>query len=264
MPTEQPTTAETPLLRYHLGLCTPMELLQRPELSDRDKLAVLRQWEHDAIELMVADEENMGGGHSAPLSDIREAMRRLTAADDQTPDADGSETMVREVMTRSVKTVHADNRIREVALQMAEFNVGLYVVLDGETVAGIVTDRDITVRAVAHRLDPDTHAVADVMTNRVVACSDRAPIAEAADIMTREGLRRLCVVDEGGGLVGLVSLTDLALGANGDATIGRVLRAITRSPASGGPDAGQPSSRHTESNQPGGLHVYSTRPVVRT
>jgi CBS domain-containing protein len=264
MPEDQTYSPQTPALKYRLGDCTPAELVDRPDLSRRDKLAVLRQWDHDAIELMVADEENMGGGNTASLSDIRDAIRSLQARQDEgegTADSNGS--TVREVMTTPVRTVHSDNRISEVARQMAADNVGLYIVLDGDAVSGVVTDRDIAVRVVGAGLNPAAHPIADVMTNRVVACHLSASLTEAADVMSREGVRRLCVVDDEGALSGLVSLSDLALGSSGsDAMIGRVLRAITRAPGSGPSTAGGVTSRHSETNQPGGLHVYHLRPKV--
>jgi CBS domain-containing protein len=263
MPTDSTAITDKPVLRYRLGDCTPAELVDRPDLSRRDKLAVLRQWDHDAIELMVADEENMGGGNTASLSDIRDAIRSLQAPQGEGEGrADSNGATVREVMTASVRTVHSDNRVSEVARQMAADNVGLFIVLDGDAVAGVVTDRDIAVRGVGAGLDPDAHPIADVMTNRVVACHGRASLAEAADVMSREGVRRLCVVDDEGSLSGLVSLSDLALGSGSDAMIGRVLRAITRAPGSGPSTAGGVTSRHSDTNRPGGLHVYHLRPKV--
>lgn len=265
MSTTPAATPEHPVLQYRLGDCTPEDLLANPDLSRRDKLAVLRQWDHDAIELMVADEENMVGGDTAALSDIRNAIRTLQnpeAGEQDAANTGAAETTVAAVMTTSVHTVHSDNRISEVARQMAADNVGLCIVLDGDAVAGVVTDRDIAVRVVAAGLDPGSHPIADVMTNRVVACADSALLAEAADLMTREGVRRLCVVDKDGGLAGLVSLSDLALGHESDAMIGRVLRTITRAPGSGPSQSHQVTSRHTDINQPGGLHVYRLRPHV--
>jgi|GEM_PF-1495838 len=264
---ENARISESPLLRYRLGDCAPMDILRDPELSERDKLAVLRQWEHDAIEMMVAEEENMGGGPPAPLSEIQDAMRALKTGRAPAPGSahprPGGST-VGEVMTTLVKTVHADNRIADVARQMAADNVGLYVVLDGDAVAGVVTDRDITVRGVAGGLLAGQRPIADVMTNRIVACPHTATLDQAADMMAREGVRRLCVVDGDGALVGIASLSDLALGKDGDATIGRVLRVITRAPAASALDMGLPTSRNTETSQPGGLHVYSMRPMVRS
>ncbi|KAA5605982.1 CBS domain-containing protein [Roseospira marina] len=267
MSTHDAQTHPTTLLSYKLGDCAPAELLNRSELSERDKLAVLRQWEYDAVELMVAEEENMGGGNPPPLSEIRDAIRALR--DQYAPSSGGegsgpSGATAGEVMSTSVRTVHSDNRIGEVATQMREDNVGLLVVLDGDAAVGVVTDRDIAIRAVAAGLNPGAHAIADIMTNRVVACAHSTPLTEAADLMAREGLRRLCVVDDGGGLVGILSLTDLALGADGDATIGRVLRAITHAPASGPSAWEETTNRHTDTGQPGGLHVYSLRPTVRS
>jgi len=256
MQSETNATPETPVLRYRLGECTPAELLNRPELSARDKLAVLRQWEHDAHELLVAEEENMPGDDAVPLSDIRDAIRTLqTSPSEQV-------ASVAEVMTVSVRTVHSDNRISDVARQMAQDGTGLALVLDGDSVAGVVTDRDIAVRAVASGMTPSARPVADIMTNRVVACRADATLPEAAELMARESVRRLCVVDKDGGLAGLVSISDLALGDGGNAMAGRILRAITRAPGTRPDAGGRTTSRHTETNRPGGLHVYDLRPRV--
>jgi CBS domain-containing protein len=266
MRTDPTPMHETPVLRYRLGDCAPGDLVTKPDLSARDKLAVLRQWEYDARELMVAEEENMGGGEAVPLSEIRDAIRTLgTAGTAEAEAADPDGATVAQVMTASVRTVHSDNRISDVARQMAADGVGLTVVLDGDAVAGVVTDRDIAVRAVGKGLDPSARPVADIMTNRVVACPTDTTLTEAADLMAREGVRRLCVVDPGGGLAGLVSISDLALGEAGNAMAGRVLRAITRAPGTGPEAAGRTSTnRHTETNRPGGLHVYGLRPRVQS
>ncbi|MBB4285655.1 CBS domain-containing protein [Roseospira goensis] len=266
MNTDTTNTESNPLLGYRMGDCSPSELLTKSDLSGRDKLAVLRQWEYDAIELMVAEEENMGGGRPAPLSEIRDAIRSLRTDRGDGPartGQSGGPMTVADVMTRTVKTVHSDNRIRDVARQMRTDGVGLYVVLDGDEAVGMVTDRDIVARAVADRVDLDARPVADIMTNRIVACAQDAPLSEAADLMMREGVRRLCVVDAAGDLAGILSVTDLALDHNGEATIGRVLRAIVQAPAASAPDPDKTTSRHGAASHPGGLQVYSLRPRVR-
>jgi CBS domain-containing protein len=170
---------------------------------------------------------------------------------------------VADVMTRTVKTVHADTRIRTVAAQMREDAVGLYVVLDGDEAIGMVTDRDIVIRAVADRIDLDARPIADIITNRIVSCPEDASLSEAADLMMREGVRRLCVVDAAGTLAGLLSVTDLALDRNGEATIGRVMRAIVKAPASAPQAGSDTTNRAGTAIHPGGLQVYSLRPRVR-
>ncbi len=272
MDTRSDTTAPhsgqaNPILRYPLGCLTPDELVACQDLDDRDKLSILRQWEHDTVELLVADEENMSGGAPPPvgLAEIRAAIRglRQDRAADGAGGRDGEAVSVADVMTRAVRTVHSDNRIRDVARQMAADGVGLFVVLDGDEVVGVVTDRDLVVRALAGGIDPDRQAVATVMTNRIVAVSRGASLSEAGDIMMAAGVRRLCVLDDAGGLVGVLSLTDLALDGQGEAAMGRVLRGIVRASPEAVPEHAPATSRHSEATRPGGLPVYSLRPQVR-
>jgi CBS domain-containing protein len=73
----------------------------------------------------------------------------------------------------------------------------------------VISDRDITVRAIAEGRDPRTTDVGDVMTAEVVCCQEDDEVQRAAGLMQREQLQRLLVVDAGGRLVGIVSLGDL-------------------------------------------------------
>ncbi|MCC6213079.1 MAG: CBS domain-containing protein, partial [Burkholderiales bacterium] len=85
---------------------------------------------------------------------------------------------------------------------------------EGELV-GIVTDRDIAVRAVAEGMDPNGSTVSQIMTPQVQTCSANRDIADAARLMETRRIRRLVVVDASGAPVGMISLGDLALHAPG-------------------------------------------------
>jgi len=116
---------------------------------------------------------------------------------------------VSEIMTPDPETCAPDDTIRKVASMMADGDYGSVPVLDGERFVGVVTDRDIAVRAVAEGLGPDT-PVSEVMTDEPITVEPDTDMEEVADIMAEEQIRRLYVVEDEK-LVGVVSLGDLAL-----------------------------------------------------
>jgi CBS domain-containing protein len=121
---------------------------------------------------------------------------------------------VREVMTPDVVSIPPELTLQDAASIMKTLDVGSLPVSDGERLIGVITDRDITVRAIAEGRDPRTTDVADVMSAEVVCCHEDDEVQRAARLMQREQLRRLLVVDAGGRLVGVVSLGDLEAGAD--------------------------------------------------
>lgn len=116
---------------------------------------------------------------------------------------------VREVMTAAPETVTPETTIRDAAGIMERADVGDLLVVEGEQLRGIVTDRDITVRAVARGLDP-TAEVRQVLTPSAVSVSPMATVAEAIAVMRDNDVRRVPVV-EAGRPIGIVSLGDLAV-----------------------------------------------------
>ena len=92
-------------------------------------------------------------------------------------------------------------------------------------VVGIITDRDITVRAVARGLDPNRTRVEEVMTPDVLSCSSEAEVAEACELMERRQVRRLLVTDATDAPIGIVSLGDIALCLR-ESRSGEVLRKV--------------------------------------
>ena len=117
---------------------------------------------------------------------------------------------VREVMTPDAVVVGADMTLAEAARRMKLLDVGPLPVVDGRRVVGMVTDRDITVRATSEGVDPKAAFVRDVMTAEVVACLEHDDVRAAARMMQLTQLRRLVVVDDDGRMVGIVSLSDIA------------------------------------------------------
>jgi CBS domain-containing protein len=118
---------------------------------------------------------------------------------------------VREVMTPRVEVIHPDATLREAAQKMKSLDVGPIPVCDGDRLQGMLTDRDITVRATAEGRDPNSTRVRDVMTPDVVYCFEDQDVQEAARLMEERQLRRLVVLNGDKRLVGIVSLGDLAV-----------------------------------------------------
>lgn len=119
--------------------------------------------------------------------------------------------MIREVMERSVKTARPDQTVREAAELMEEAGVGCLPVVDGGLPVGMVTDRDIAIRVDAYGKDAMFTRVGEIMTSEFVYCHETQEVDEVLKLMFEKGLHRLPVVSRSGhGLLGIVSLTDLA------------------------------------------------------
>jgi len=112
-------------------------------------------------------------------------------------------------MTTDVRTCSPDTSIVDVARTMAEINAGFVPVVEGGKVVGVITDRDIVLRAVAKGADLKSTFVRDCMTKPAVTVSPDIDAHEAADIMAQKQIRRLVVVD-GSRVVGVVALGDIA------------------------------------------------------
>jgi len=134
---------------------------------------------------------------------------------------------VYQAMTPDVMCVPPEATLMEAACLMRSLDVGPLPVREGDRLLGMVTDRDITVRATAEGYDPRATHVADVMTTQVVCCRESDDVREAAKLMQRTQLRRLVVVNDGGRLVGIVSLGDLALQTGDDKLAGETLERVS-------------------------------------
>jgi CBS domain-containing protein len=121
---------------------------------------------------------------------------------------------VEEIMTRDPRTVEIGDSLVDAAREMRDADIGNVIVTDGGRVAGIVTDRDIVVRAIADGRDPQSTTVGDVCSSSPRTLEAGDSVEAAAQAMGENGIRRLPVVSDGG-LVGVLSLGDLA--QDGDA-----------------------------------------------
>src|SRR4051812_16290534 len=119
--------------------------------------------------------------------------------------------LIRDVMSRGVATVHPDTSLRDAADLMKELDVGVLPVCDGDQLHGMVTDRDITVRAVARGLDPVNARIREVMSDDAFWCYEDQDVSEATHLMDEHQIRRLPVMDRHGNLVGILSIGDIAV-----------------------------------------------------
>lgn len=115
-----------------------------------------------------------------------------------------------ELMTKSLETIEVKATLREAAEKMRSYGIGALPVMEGGQLVGMLTDRDITVRATAQEMDPNTTRVKEAMTHTVITCDMEAPISEAERLMEDKAVRRLVVLDAYKKPVGLISLDDLA------------------------------------------------------
>ncbi|MCX5291846.1 CBS domain-containing protein [Streptomyces sp. NBC_01597] len=128
-------------------------------------------------------------------------------------------------MTPGVVAVRPDASLVEAAQLMRVQDIGDVLVADGQEVVGVLTDRDITVRAVAEGLDPLTVSAQSVCTPDPVLLAPDDPVAAAVALMRTHAVRRLPVVEDGLP-VGMVTLGDLAEVQDPDSTLAEISRAV--------------------------------------
>ena len=135
--------------------------------------------------------------------------------------------LIKELMTRDVDVIRPDASLQEAARQMKAIDVGSLPVCDGNKIQGIITDRDIAIRAVADGDDPTTTKVRDVMTSDPYYCFEDQPVQEAAGTMQHYQIRRLPIVNRSKELVGIVALSDIALYTENEKLTGATLELVS-------------------------------------
>ena len=132
-----------------------------------------------------------------------------------------------EIMTRDVIVIQPDDTLQSAAKKMRDHNIGFLPVCDGDTLLGVISDRDITIRALADGMDVSIMLGRDLMTSPAIYCFDDQEVAEVAQIMKDNQIRRLVVVDrENKRLAGVISLGDLARNGTNDLS-GEVLQKVS-------------------------------------
>ena len=115
------------------------------------------------------------------------------------------------IMTGYVEVIAPERSIQEAAEQMRCLDVGVLPVCDGDRLVGIITDRDLVVRALADGGDPKSITVEEIMTRQPAYCFEDQDVEEAERVMEKNQIRRLPVLDQDNRIVGIVSLGDLAI-----------------------------------------------------
>lgn len=142
---------------------------------------------------------------------------------------------ISEVMTTDVKIANPDQTIAQAARMMQELDAGILPVAEDERLVGMISDRDIAVRAVAAGKSPDT-PIRDVMSREVMYCFEDDEVESVAQNMADIKVRRLPVINQKKRLVGIVSLGDLAI-IDGPDNAGEALCGIS-----------EPGGAHSQSN----------------
>jgi CBS domain-containing protein len=133
---------------------------------------------------------------------------------------------VKDIMTSGAICVGPNENLTEAARMMGELDVGALPICDNDRLAGMITDRDITVRAVGQGRDPQTTKVRDAMSEGIVFIYEDQDVEEAARIFETKKIRRLPVLNRAKRMVGIVSLGDLAV--NGGTSIsGEALKEVS-------------------------------------
>ena len=131
---------------------------------------------------------------------------------------------IRDVMTAEPHTVPLDATLEDAAREMKEDDIGAVLVEESGNVAGILTDRDIVVRAIAEGRDPSSTKVGDVATRDVKTLSPDSTVEDAIKIVREQNVRRIPVVEDGRP-AGIVSIGDLAIERDSDSALADISRA---------------------------------------
>lgn len=134
---------------------------------------------------------------------------------------------VSEIMTSGFETIDAVSSVTEAAKKMKLFDIGILPVQEGKELVGVLTDRDIVVRALAMEFDPDSTQAGDIATRDVIFCYEDISVEEAARMMEEHQIRRLIACDYDGNPVGIISLGDLAVKTRQDQLSGEALERIS-------------------------------------
>ena len=136
---------------------------------------------------------------------------------------------VRDVMTARPRCAAPDTPLSQVAQLMETQDVGAIPILDGDRPVGMITDRDIVVRAIAKQKDPRGMPSREILSGEVVAVAPDQHLSDALHLMAQHQVRRLPVVDDQNRLVGVVSQADIALKAK-DKSVGEMVAEISKPP----------------------------------
>ena len=128
---------------------------------------------------------------------------------------------IREVMTRDPKVLDIHSSLADAARLMRDNDIGFVVVRDGDSVCGVVTDRDLVIRGLAEGADPASTTLASVYSEEIVQVSADDSVEKAISLMSDKAIRRIPVMEDGE-VVGVVSLGDLAVERDPSSVLGQI------------------------------------------
>jgi CBS domain-containing protein len=134
---------------------------------------------------------------------------------------------IRDAMTANPRTIETSTAILEAARYMRDENVGSLPIVEGEKLVGILTDRDIAIRAIAEGRDGSATA-GEIASKDLVTVDPQQSVDEAMKLMAKNQVRRLPVCEEDGRLVGILAQADVALDGGEEAETGQMVEQISR------------------------------------
>ena len=135
---------------------------------------------------------------------------------------------VKEIMTKEFEMIESSESIVHAAKKMKSLNVGVLPIKEGNKIIGVITDRDMVVRALAEDKNVSDVTVKDIMSSEIARCSLEDSIEDAANIMKEKQVRRLIVLNDENIPVGIVSLGDIAAKAESKQLVGQTLEAVSK------------------------------------
>ena len=134
---------------------------------------------------------------------------------------------VKEIMTYNAETINSDSTLVEAAQKMRTLEVGCLPVSEADEVVGMITDRDITIRAVGESRNPSSTLVKEIMTPEIFYCFEDDDIHEAAEMMEEKTIHRLLVLSTYNRPIGFVSLADFAVKSRDERLAWEILEKIS-------------------------------------
>jgi CBS domain-containing protein len=142
--------------------------------------------------------------------------------------ASQSQLRCRDIMTRNLKVATRESTLQQIAAMMRDSDAGIIPIVENENkLVGLITDRDIVVRAVADAKDVTTTKAEDVMTTEIYAANPDDRIFDVIRKMGDKQIRRVPVIDANRNLQGIISMADIALETEDDHDLAEVLEEIS-------------------------------------
>lgn len=135
--------------------------------------------------------------------------------------------LVKEIMSKKPFYLDPHTTLQKAAEEMSKHDCGSIPVGDGERLLGFVTDRDITLRAVAQGWDPTHTELKDIMTKPIRYCFEDDDLTKAIDSMTQNHIRRLVVLNKNKRLTGVISISDIATKGKDPTLIAKLLKGVS-------------------------------------